>query len=158
MSWRDDPQIPPYWIEFADLLLAVHSEWEPFILGPLDGHGIYELGDMRFFVEIPSEHPTIREPLTIEVADQVSGVPIDIYWNGYFEHNFKGRSSVADHVARVVQRVEEWTSDRWVFVLWIEPRTEMKVPGAVGYADGERVSTTEMRSIRWSWRGTHDEG
>ena len=150
MNWRDDPRTPPYWITFADLLVAAHPEWEPFILGPLDGHGIYDVGDERFFIEIPSVHPTILEPLTVEMADRKSGGLIDTYWNGTFEHNFCGsdKSRWREQIASVVEQVESWTSDEWTFRQFIESRGGRRVESSIHYADGTRVSTDEMPFVQ----------
>ncbi len=158
MNWRDDPRTPVYWLELADLLLASHPEWKPFVVGPRGGYPVFEGSDERFFVEIPSVLPTIREPLTIEVADRLPSAPIDTYWNGYFEHQFCGRdkSLWREQIASVVRRVEEWTSDEWGFRFYVEPREGRLVRGPVRYADGTRVSTEEMPFVQWSWRGTHD--
>lgn len=158
MNWRDDPQTPPFWIEFADRLIAAHPEWEPSILGPIAGHRRYPPDDVRFFVEIPSEHPTIREPLTIEAADPDAGGPIDTYWNGYFDPNPCGseRSRWPEQIDAVVRRIERWTSDDWIFRLYTEPRRGRRVRGPIRYGDGTCVSTDEMPFVQWSWRGTHD--
>ena len=88
MSWRDDPNTPPYWIEIADLILAAHPEWAPFIVGPQVRRGME-----MFFVEIPSVHPTIRDPLVIEVSDPVPRGMIDTYWNGYFAHSPRSKDT-----------------------------------------------------------------
>jgi len=150
LSWRDDPKTPPYWIEIADLILAAHPEWESFIVGPQERRGME-----MFFVEIPSVHPSIREPLVIEVSDPVPRGMIDTYWNGYFEHDPRWKDTTEQHIAKVVERVESWTSDEFVFSQSYDRETGRRSGRLRRTPDGSHL-VIDVRTVYWSWRGTHD--
>lgn len=131
----------------------------------MPGPGVYEQADLRFILEIPSEHPTIREPLTVEIPDPEPGGPIDVYWGGYFEHVFLSQTmpteqAVPDQFARVIQTVEEWMDEAKVFALWHDEasgrrvgwgRLEFPLPKDVRARALER----HQRIVYTTWRGSH---
>jgi len=95
-----------HWECFCQAVRAAHPEWAPFLLGPVAGHGTYRPDDVRYFLEIPSTHPTIQDPLIVEVSSP--GGPIDIYWFRFFEHVFAGKEPVQSQFQRVIQKIEDW--------------------------------------------------
>ena len=152
----------PYWEEFTQIVLARHPEWESFVRGAVAGRAPYGLDDERFFIEVPSVHPTRLEPLVIEVADREPGGPIDTYWGEYFEHNFCWpRGDYHTQIDNVIRRVESWISDDWVFGLSFDLASGRRT-GWGGYfaseGEPELQEKADKRYVFWSWLGTHDRG
>lgn len=156
----------PHWERFRAEALAIHPEWAPFFLGVLGGHGIYGEDDRRFFLEIPSEHPTIEDPLTVEISDPEAVGSIDVYWGDYFEHVFMPRGmpteeAVRERFARVIHTVEEWMDESKVFGFWYEISSGRKAGwGRLDYPLTQevlsRATERRQRIAYWSWRGSHD--
>jgi len=149
-----------YWEELTERVLTKHPEWTSFVRGAIDGRSPYADGDVRFYIDIPSVHPVLREPLVIEVADREPGGPIDTYWGRYFEHNFCWpRGDYLAQIDSVIRRVEDWISDDWVFRLSCDLATG-RCTGSGGFfasqGEPELLEQANERYVFWSWRGTHD--
>lgn len=156
----------PYWERFRTEALTVHPEWAPFFVGALSGPGIYGEGDRRFFLEIPSQHPTIRDPLTVEIADAEPGGSIDLYWGEYFEHVFTRKDIPAEEAlleqfSRAFRAVEEWMDESRVFSVSYEASSGRRVRwGRLDFPLTQevkaRASARNLRIVYWSWLGSRD--
>jgi len=154
----------PGWVAFRAAMLKEHPEWADYF--EVDGPGDRRPGSLC--LRIPSVHPQIREPLTVEVPDrELGGGPIDVYWHRYFfEHVFLNRridlaTAAEQRFARILKLVERCLDDSLVFTepFEIAPRGRISyglVPFPLPEEMKDRARKCNARIVYWSWRGNLD--